>query len=95
MTNNPTLLQKLKKLTADGEYDEDIVYKLTLQEYLDNINDIKYHITTNPTTISDLFSQTVYTRPKIVYSFGNFDLKKDGVIRKWWVWLEKGGMKMT
>ena len=55
---NPTLLQKLKELAAEVEYDEDIVPGLTSQEESYNIDESRDHITTNSTVITVLICQT-------------------------------------
>ena len=75
--NNPTLLQKLKELSAEAEDDKDIVSNLTPQEDSDKIEKNRYHITTNSTIIPVLIYQTGYTSPMMVYSLANFDRKKD------------------
>ena len=65
---NPTLLQKLKELAAEVDYDEDIVPGLTSQEESYNIDESRDHITTNSTVITVLICQTGYTSPMIVHS---------------------------
>ena len=49
--NNPTLLQKLKELSAEAEDDEEIVSNLIPQDDSDNSNKSRDHIITNSTVI--------------------------------------------
>ena len=74
---NPTLLQKLKKLAAGAEDDEEIVPNLIIQAYSDNNDELRYQIITNSTVVPVLICQTGYNSPTIVHSLAIFFLEKD------------------
>ena len=74
---NPTLLQKLKELAAEAEYDEEIVPDLNPQADSDNINESRDHIISNSTVILVSIFQNGYNSPTIVHSLGNPPRKKD------------------
>ena len=89
------MLGKLKELAAEAEDDEEIVFDLILQDYSEKSDKSRYHIITNSAIIPVLIYQTGYTSPTIVRSLAKFPEKRIGTIRKFWVRLEKGNLKMT
>ena len=76
------MLQKLKKLAAEAEDDEEILSDLNPQDESDNSDKSRYHIITNSTFIPVLICQTGYTIPTIVHSLENFPQKKDRYNKK-------------
>ena len=77
-----TLLQKLKGLAADIEYDEEIVYNIIPQYDSDNNDKSRNHMIINSSIIPVLIYHTVYTSPTIVHSLENFPRKKDRYNKK-------------
>ena len=79
---NPTLLQKLKKLAAETEDEEEIVYDLTPQSNSDNSDKSRDNITKNSTFIPFLIYQTGYTSCTIVHCLAISPEKRIGTIKK-------------
>ena len=92
---NPTLLQKLKELAAKANDDEEILPNLINQENSDNSNDSRDYIIKKSTVIPVLICHTGYTSPTIVHSLEPPPPPKICTIRKFWVRLKKGNLKMT
>ena len=92
---NPNLLHKLKELTAEADYDEEIVSNLITQSESDKNNESRDHIITNSTVIPVLIYQTGYNSPTIVHSLEKNPGKRIGTIKNVWVQLEKWNLKMT
>ena len=84
------MLQNLKELAAESEYDKDVVSNLIPQLDSDNIKKSRYHITTKSTAISVLICQTGMYIP-----WQTVSNKWIGTIIKYWVLLKKRNEKMT
>ena len=92
---HPTLLQKLKELAAEAEYDEEILSKLIPQSDSDNNDESRDNKITNSAVIPVLICQTVYSSPTIVHSLANVSRKKYRYNKNNLARLEKVNLKMT
>ena len=71
------MLQKLTKLAAEAEDDEEIISYLISKSDSYNNNKSRDHIIKNSTVIPVLICQTGYNIPTIVHSLAKFPRKKD------------------
>ena len=76
------MLQKLKKLAAEAEDDEEIVSYLITQEGPDNSDESRDHMNKNSTVIPSLIYQTGYTSPTIVHYLEIYPPQKDRYNKK-------------
>ena len=79
---NLTLFQKLKKLAAELEGNEELLSNLVPQDDSYNSNEPRDHIITNAAVIPVLICQTGYTSPMIVHSLTIISRKKDRYNKK-------------